>query len=296
MSFSTEQKAHISEQPAKSLCCKRAFVSGILTSSAALNEDGLAVSVSTREIANQVSAAVREAYSKECEITTIPTGGRGYLVKFRSPAAERAMRAFLDGGDFLTSECPNCQSPFLRGVFLAAGRMTDPIKQYMLEFSVKGATERFVSLFEELGLSPRVSEKTNERVIYFRNSSAIEDFFTLAGMNTTTFALINAKIQREIRNNVNRVANCETSNINKAVAASAGQLAVIKRLIETGLISRLPDELRKTAILRVEHSDLSLSQLAALMTPYISKPGLSHRLKKITEIGEELLKSSKRKV
>ena len=133
-----------------------------------------------------------------------------------------------------------------------------------------------------------------KKIIYFRNSSAIEDFLALAAVNNTIFALMNAKIQGEIRNNVNRISNCETNNINKAVLASSGQIAVIQELVRTGLISQLPDELQKTALLRMEHSDLSLSQLAAIITPYISKPGLSHRLRRITELGKELLDRSKK--
>ena len=295
MSFSTEQKKLIGEHPVKSLCCKRAFLSGVLCSRAALCDDRISVSVSCRDVADRVSEAIYDVYGKESRIITNPAGGRGYLVEFSSPAALRAMQSYINGGDLFATGCQYCQSWFLRGVFLASGRMTDPTKQYMLEFYFKEATERFVAYFDELGLCPRVSEKPHERVVYFRNSSSIEDFFALAGMNATTFALMNAKIQREIRNNVNRVSNCETSNINKAVSASAEQITLITELIQSGLISNLPDELRKTAILRVEHSDLSLAQLASIITPYISKPGLSHRLKRITELGEELLKNSKKR-
>ena len=100
---------------------------------------------------------------------------------------------------------------------------------------------------------------------------------------------MNTKIKREIINNVQRIANCETSNIDKAVSASMAQIAVIDELIKKGLLSQLPDELELTALARVEHRDMSLSQLAAVMTPPISKPGLSHRLKKIMELAKELL-------
>ena len=140
-----------------------------------------------------------------------------------------------------------------------------------------------------------ISKSKNKEVLYLRNSAYIEDFFALAGMNSATFALINAKIQGEIRNNANRIANCETNNIGKAVSASMNQIAIISELIEKGLISQLPDELEMTARLRMEHRDLSLSQLAALITPHISKPGLSHRLRKITELGSALLENSRKK-
>ena len=289
MSFSAEQKAEIAAQPIKALCCKKAFLCGILTARATLSEEHISVSVSTRDVAQRVVEAVREVYSKDALISTMPGGGRGYCVRFSSPAAQRFLSGFLSGDAFFDLKCRLCQSHFLRGLFLAAGRVTDPTKQYILEFSVKNCVDRFAELFTELDILPRISKKPKETVIYFKNSAYIEDFFGLAGMNNTAFALMNAKIQGEIRNNVNRVANCETNNINKAVSASAGQIALIAELASNGLISQLPDELQKTALLRLQHSDLSLSQLAALITPYISKPGLSHRLKRISELGEELL-------
>lgn len=295
MSFSSEQKADILSQPIKSMCCKKSLLAGIITSRGALINDGLAVSVAARELAESISAIVREVYFTDVTVSTLSGGGRGYTLSFVSHSASRSLESFLSGGEFFTEKCRLCHSYFLRGIFLGAGRMSEPTKQYMLEFAPKNSLDRFTELFEELGLSPKVSRKPRETVIYFKNSSAIEDFFALANMNNTTFALMNAKIQGEIRNNVNRVANCETNNINKAVSASVGQISIIAELVEKGLISQLPDELQKTAMLRMEHSDLSLSQLAALITPYISKPGLSHRLKRITEIGKELLSDSKKR-
>ena len=296
MSFSTEQKSHIIAQPIKSKCCKKALLLGVLASRGALNGDEITVVVDSRGTAEFIAGLFSELYKKDAAIGTLPSGGRGYTVRLvQSELAGRVSRFLSGGAEPYEMKCQLCQGHFLQGVFIASGRMTDPTKQYMLEFFVKSATDRFVELFADIGLDPKISLKPHETVIYFRNSTTIEDFFALAGMNQATFALMNAKIQGEIRNNVNRVANCETNNINKAVSASAGQIAVIAELIRTGLISRLPDELQKTAVLRMEHSDLSLSQLAALITPYISKPGLSHRLKRITEIGRELLTGSKKK-
>lgn len=294
LSFSSEQKSEIISQPIKALCCKKAFLCGVITSRGSLTDGGVAIHLGTKELAEQVALVVQETYSRNLEISTMKTGGRGYVLSFKSDAAQHMLDTFLNGGEFFTEKCRLCHSFFLRGLFLAAGRLTDPTKQYMLEFLVKNSLERFKELFSELGLVPKISLKPKETVIYFRNSSSIEDFFALAAMNTTTFALMNAKIQGEIRNNVNRVANCETNNIKKAVSASAGQIEIIAELVKKGLISQLPDELQKTALLRLEHSDLSLSQLASLITPYISKPGLSHRLKKISELGNELLHRSNR--
>ena len=141
----------------------------------------------------------------------------------------------------------------------------------------------------DLGIEMRKSTRLGEDVLYLKNSSAIEDFFAIAMMNATAFRMMNAKIESDIRNTANRVANCETNNIEKAVAASARQIAAIEDLASRGLLSSLSEELEKTARLRLEHRDLSLSQLAALCVPPITKPGLSHRLNKIVAIAGRLL-------
>ena len=121
----------------------------------------------------------------------------------------------------------------------------------------------------------------------------LEDFFALIGINNAAFALMNAQIEGELRNNANRIFNCDTNNIDKSVRESHRQIVAITRLEEANLLSSLPEELEKTARLRLLHKDLSLAQLAAVSVPAISKPGLSHRLNKIIEIADRLLGENK---
>lgn len=289
MSFSSEQKSRIIQEPIKTNCCKKAFLSGVIISRGSMEDGGISVRLESRPIAEYIASLLLQSFAKEADISTLPGGGRGYRVRFSSRSLEKVLSDFLSGDQPFTEKCSQCLACFLRGIFVGAGRITDPTKQYLLEFAPKNEITRFTEFFDELGLVPKVSVKPRETVIYFKNSSSIEDFLVLAQMNEAAFALMNAKIQGELRNSANRVANCEMNNINKAVSASIGQIAVISELVETGLISQLPDELKMTAELRLKHSDLSLAQLASLITPYISKPGLSHRLKKINEIGKELL-------
>jgi len=290
MSFSSVQKSEIISQTLKNACCRKAMLQGMLVSRAELDHGMITLSLDGMDTAEFFGNLVFECYSKIVNISTSSKGGRCRIVSFASPAAEKYLNSFYSGEYYFTEKCSSCQSAFLRGLFLGGGRVSDPLKQYSLEFSLKSATERISEFFYELGLEPKISKKPKETVIYFRNSGQIEDFFALAGMNNTVFELMNAKIQGEIRNNVNRVANCETNNIGKAVSASVSQIKLIGELIEKGLISQLPDELVSTALLRMEHDDLSLSQLAAIITPPVTKSGLSHRLKKITELAEQLLK------
>ncbi len=252
--------------------------------------EGISVSVESPEVIAHLSTLIKDVYSQAPTVTPSPKGGRRRLVTFHSPKAVDYLICFRRGDIYFNEKCPMCREAFLRGIFLVGGRVSNPEKQYLLEFSVGESTERlFRYLSDELNLTPRISKKPNEVLIYFKRSSEIEDFFALAGMNSTAFAFMNAKINGEIRNNVNRVTNCTTNNIDKAVTASMQQIVLIEELIKKGLISQLPEELEATARLRVEHRGLSLSQLAALTTPKISKSGLSHRLKRITEMAKALL-------
>ncbi len=289
MSFSSEQKAQIIESVIKESCCRRCFIQGILAAKGKADGKSVEISVDKQENAEFIAGLIEEIYSKRPKIFTAQNGGRRRLMRFESPSAVKYITSFLGGGKPFAKQCEQCRSHFLRGLFFASGRLSDPSKQFLLEFSVGDRAEQISAFFVECGVTPRISNKANEIIVYFKRGEDLEDVLALAGLNSAAFAVMNTIIKNQLRNNVNRITNCTTGNISKAVLASMKQIVLIEELIKKGLISQLPDELAATARLRLEHRDLSLSQLAALTTPRISKPGLSHRLKRITEMAESLL-------
>ena len=290
MSFSQEQKRDIIGQPIKVSCCKRALLQGILATKGYVRDGFITISLDGADVVQYVSDLISEVYSKIPEVSTSKNGGRRKIVSFSSKSAEQYITAFCIGEMAFSEKCSVCQSYFLRGMFLASGRVSDPAKQYSLEFSVADRAERVLQLLSDFGVEVKLSKKSNETLVYIRHSEIIEDFFAMAGMNHAAFDIMNAKIQGDLRNTANRIANCETNNIDRAVAASLPQIALIGELIDRGLISLLPEELERTARFRYENESMSLSQLAGAITPPISKSGLSHRLRKITEMAEILLK------
>ena len=290
MSFSQDQKTGIIAQSVKTSCCKRALLQGVLTVRAQVCDGDVLVSVDSTETARFVKGLILDVYSKEAKDVVSSAGGRRKMLSFNAKSVSKYLAELDQTGITYPEKCQMCQSFFLRGIFLAAGRVSDPEKQYSLEFSVGARAGLLADFFVSLGLEPKISVKKNETVVYFRNSSLLEDFFALANMNQTAFEVMNAKIEGELRNTANRIANCETNNIDRAISASMSQISLIEELIERGLISLLPDELERTARFRMENKDMSLSQLAGAITPPISKSGLSHRLKKITEMAENILK------
>ena len=292
MSFSQYQKMSVIAQSVKTSCCKRALLQGVLSARGQMYGNDVLVSVDSIDTADFIKGLVLDVYSKEATEVVLSAGGRRKTISFNAKSVSKYLCELQDTGISYPEKCQMCQSFFLRGIFLAAGRVSDPVKQYSLEFSVGSRARMLADYFTSLGLEPKISEKKNETVVYFRNSSLLEDFFALANMNQTAFEVMNAKIEGELRNTANRIANCETNNIDRAISASMSQISLIEELIERGLISLLPDELERTARFRMENKDMSLSQLAGAITPPISKSGLSHRLKKITEMAENILKGN----
>lgn len=289
-SFCIEQKEELVAQMPKNSCCRRALLHGALAVRGEYAQNMVALSLDNLCLAQAMRALVFEFFGKEAEFVRKKQGERTVSISFHSPAAERYLSEIVTTESMAPMpKCHACASYFLQGIFLACGRVSSPQKQYCLELLPRNREKALSTYLSEMGIEMKRSERAGQCVMYLKNSGAIEDFFAIAMMNATAFRMMNAKIESDIRNTANRVANCETNNIEKAVAASARQIAAIEDLESRGLLSSLPEELEKTARLRLEHRDLSLSQLAALSVPPITKPGLSHRLNKIVAIAGRLL-------
>lgn len=182
------------------------------------------------------------------------------------------------------------RAAFLRGAFLAGGSVTDPKKGYHLEF-VTGhysVCRELTALFLDMGFEPRSSSRAGNYMTYFKKSDTIEDLLTTIGAPVSAMGIMSAKIEKDMTNQVNRKVNCDTANVTKTVEASAAQLADIKRLRDAGIFDDLTEKLREAARLREEYPELSIAELAVLAEPPVTKSGLSHRLRKISEIAQKI--------
>lgn len=294
MSFSSDLKAEIIDQPIKSSCCRKAFASALLASKARVVDGVVALNLENDDQAAFASKYISEFFGALPQVERPRSGGRCRTLTFSSKSAVRYLNAITSREPFYNVKCPACEAAFFKGFFFAAGRISSPTKQYLLEFSPVNCCAKFVEALLGVGVEARTTERCGRIGIYVKKSSMIEDFFAFVGLNSAAFAFMNAKIESEFRNNTNRIVNCETNNISKSVTASHKQISVIDELERSNLLSSLPEELEATARLRIKYRDLSLSQLAAVAVPAISKSGLSHRLKKIMEYAEVLLPGTKR--
>lgn len=179
---------------------------------------------------------------------------------------------------------------FLRGAFLAGGSVTDPTKRYHLELTTshyKVSRETY-ALLMDVGFAPKELMRGGSCILYFKQSDYIEDFLTAIGAPVCAMGVMEAKVEKDLRNDVNRRVNCETANLTKVVDASMEQISAIRRLEQAQLLPELPDKLRKTALLRLENPEATLSELAGMLDPPVSKSALNHRMRKLIELAAQL--------
>lgn len=192
-------------------------------------------------------------------------------------------RSFVSGNDIDTGI-------FLRGVFLSCGSVSVQKAGYHLELSVrsKEKCEQLYNLIHEQGMKINRSVRRGIPYLYSKDSENISDFLTFIGAMQGSMEIMNIKIYKGFRSNINRKVNCEAANIGKTVAASAKQIEDITFITECGEYEKLPSDLKELASLRTENPDISLSELGKLFDPPISRSGVNHRIERIRKIADEL--------
>ncbi len=187
------------------------------------------------------------------------------------------------------------RAAFLRGAFLACGHITDPRKSYHMEFVVPylHLSQDLAALIEQVLIKPKIILRKGMHVVYFKDSANIEDMLTIMGAVKSTLEMMDIKIYKDVRNNANRITNCETANIDKTVTASQQQIEDIEYIRQTRGLDCLTPELREIAALRLENPEMSLRELGAMLEKPISRSGLNHRLNRLRKIAQDLRESRK---
>ena len=177
----------------------------------------------------------------------------------------------------------------LREAFIKSGSITDPNKEYHLEvlFKTKKKAVELQNLLLNFEIQSRVIKKGNGYITYIKNSEDIVSFLALIGANRGVLRFEEIRVLKDARNNVNRIVNCETANLNKTLGTSENQIKAIKRLKKSHKFNYLPEELKEVAEIRLKNPDLSYEDIGKLLKNPISKSGVSHRLNKIIRMEKE---------
>lgn len=298
MSFSAQVKGELCRIPLSRRCCARAEAYGILLFCHSFTAAEIKIVTSAPVFAKRLPVLFRKAFKVDFDRTPEPaeTGKRiflitdpGKLAAIREAYGSDLAASLANHINFAVLEEDHDRTAFLRGAFLARGSVTDPAKSYHLELvtSHYSVSRELAALLPEAGFEPKQTTRKSNYVTYFKPSETIADFLTAIGAPLAAMEVMNAKLEKHLRGSVNRRVNCDSANLDKAVDAALLQVEAIQRYSAIHGLDALPDKLRETARLRTENPELTLSQLAALCDPPVTKSCLNHRLRKLMELAKE---------
>jgi len=299
ISFSGNAKAEICRYTPANRCCALAECFGILLFCNSFRTDCIRIITESREFAQLLPKLFKKAFGIAFDV--IPEGEQTGKQNFQINSREKIHQIMacygFDARDTLSlhinlpvveEDC--CKSAFLKGAFLAGGSVTDPAKGYHIELTTthSSVARECNSLMQEvLGFQTKSAIRGGGHVLYLKQSDMISDCLTFLGAPIAAMGIMEAKLEKELNNKVNRRCNCDDANTSKVVEAAQEQLSAIRMLIETGRYQNLPTKLQQAANARLENPEASLTELSAMMEPPISKPAMNHRLQKLVKMAQE---------
>lgn len=301
MTFSQEAKNELCRISSPCSSCKKALLYGILMCCRGVREDFITLNIENKAIVELFAQDLEEITRVKCTIMSPDFNNYALhpshtILIDNQNDIDTIINTFFDDiskrhyipAELIKKHC--CRAAFLRGVFLICGSIINPAKEYHFEFSVSSerAAGGLMELLDKEGFPFKRTTRGNSFILYLKESNYIEDILTYLGAVQSTFALMNMKIEKEMRNKANRVTNCETANIDKTVNASVLQLEKIRLIKDDDSFDTLPPELQEVALLRLMNPDASLRELCQLSGDTITRSGMNHRLKKLIEIANKL--------
>ena len=299
VSFSASVKAEICKVNMQRSCCALAECFGILLFCNSFSGDMIRIITECREFGQLIPKLFRKAFSMQFDVLPEEDTSGKLVFQITDPGKiETVMRAYgFSPKDTLAlhvnlpvveEDC--CKAAFLRGAYLAGGSVTDPEKGYHMELTTTHSCvsrETYALIQETMGFYPKSAKRGGGHVLYIKQSEMISDFLTYLGAPVAAMRIMEARLEKEINNKVNRRCNCDEANTSKVVEAAQEQLAAIRILRESGKLEHLPNKLQQAAMAREENPAASLTELAEMMEPPITKPAMNHRLKKLVLASKE---------
>ena len=293
------------------ICCtvtdkdkKYACLYGIILFCRHISEKSVTINTESEKFFKLSCELIKSVFNRniifETEIIQKKKGNTGYYININDADSVRliyeAYNINIEKREInLKNIVINSLNAFLAGVFLICGSVTDPEKEYHLEFTLPCEQLYFDldKLLLSLGISSGRAERKKNTVLYITDSENIEDILTFIGARQCTLNLMNIKIFKDVRNKVNRIANCDAANIDKGIAASAKQINDIKIIKNAGKFEDLSAELKETANLRLFYPEYSLQELGDNLSKPIGRSGVNRRFLKLAVIADEIIKKDK---
>lgn len=299
ISFSSAAKTEVCRVFPQKRCCALAECFGILLFCNSFGSEGIRIITESRGFAQILPKLFKKAFSLSFD--QLPEGESAGKQVFQITDPEKIGTIMAEFGfspqntlvlhvNLAVVEEDCCKAAFLRGAFLAGGSVTDPAKGYHLEIATTHTSvsrETYTLMREVLGFPAKTVRRGGGQVLYLKQSEQISDCLTYLGAPVAAMGIIETRLEKELNNEVNRRCNCDDANTSKVVEAAQEQLSAIRALRERGILEHLPQKLLFAAKAREENSEASLTELAAMMEPPITKSAMNHRLKRLVELAKE---------
>ena len=299
ISFSGNAKAEMAKVFPQKNCCALAQCFGILLFCNSFHSDNIRIITESREFAAILPKLFKKAFNVPFDI--VPDEDTMGKLCFQITERENIQKVMASYGfdardtfalhiNFPVVEEECCRTAFLRGAFLAGGSVTDPSKGYHMELATTHQSvskEANILVEDAMGFSPKTAVRGGSRVLYLKQSDQISDFLIFLGAPVASMGIMEAKLEKEMNNKVNRRCNCDDANTSKVVEAAQEQLSAIRVLRQNGAFEHLPGKLLQAATARENNPEATLSELASMMEPPISKPAMNHRIQKLLKLAQE---------
>ncbi len=178
----------------------------------------------------------------------------------------------------------------LRGAFLGSGAINNPQKVNQLTIGAvsEKIAELLLQLLEENEIKFKIIKKSDKYHIYTKDGEEISKILAFIGANKAVLEFENIRIEREMRNKINRIVNCEEANLNKTMNASIEQIEAINKLKKSRRFGKLDSGLKEIAEIRLKNPNANLTQIGQMLKIPIGKSGVNYRLKKIVDLAKNL--------
>ncbi|MBO7311020.1 MAG: DNA-binding protein WhiA [Clostridia bacterium] len=283
-------------------CCRKARLCGLLYSCRCTVAKSVISASLAREADAKRAVGIIEQIFPSSHVTQIKNcrhgGHKRYEFEFYSKTLATSF-IDIDNGELESVSsafgfrCKDCEGHFLRGAFESCATLSNPKSGYHLEFTFVGEkrAELFLDILSSNVAAPGKINRNGKIGLYYKSNVKISDALYFFGATKSSFEMTNMSIERDIRNNENRATNCVTRNIMRSVDAASRHVEAIRYLMSIEKFEILTNELADTARLRLENDTATLSELAAMHMPPITKSGLNGRLARILAIAEEQKKA-----
>lgn len=288
MSFGDTVKAELFEKMPTQSCCKAAELAAILLFASHMDANGHLYVRSRNEAWDNYLIELSDCRLRNFEKMLVPVSRDAERKLLSELFVTEPILKKQPSPELLKGSC--CYRAFVRGAFLGAGTVSDPMASYRLEVFTGHRTlfSFWCEILDEFALDYHESSRNGKYISYFQDSDAISDFLSIIGAHRNMMDFENVKIEKMIKNDSNRRSNCEEANLNKQSKAAAVQLSAVEKINRVTGFQNLSPELEQIARARLEDPGCSLTELGKMVEPPIGKSAVYGRLKKLIEIAQAI--------